>query len=100
MEPAIFALAMSRAKRPMPATKQACLFTVEMVYWVSSMRAIMNHILGEVTALKLEFKSQRAPHEDTVKPITAVFIDYESLYLSFMNKYATAPDLGPIRCIA
>jgi competence protein ComGC len=48
------------------------------------------------SALKLEFRSQKIPQEDTPKPITAVFIDYESLYLSFMCKYATAPDLGPM----
>ena len=46
--------------------------------------------------MKLEFRSQKIPQEDTPKPITAVFIDYESLYLSFMCKYATAPDLGPM----
>jgi uncharacterized LabA/DUF88 family protein len=46
--------------------------------------------------LKLEFRSQRIPQEDTPKPITAVFIDYESLYLSFMNKFATPPDLEPM----
>ena len=46
--------------------------------------------------MKLEFRSQKAPQEETAKPITAVFIDYESLYLSFMNKYATAPDLEPM----
>ena len=44
--------------------------------------------------MKLEFRSQKIPQEDTPKPITAVFIDYESLYLSFMCKYATAPDLS------
>jgi len=46
--------------------------------------------------LKLEFRSQRTPTEETQKPITAVFIDYESLYLSFMNQFAMAPDLEPM----
>jgi len=46
--------------------------------------------------MQLEFRSQRTPAEEASKPITVVFIDYESLYFSFMNKYAIAPDLGPM----
>jgi uncharacterized LabA/DUF88 family protein len=46
--------------------------------------------------LKLEFRTVKSPPTLQDKQLTAVFIDYESLYISFMNQYQTAPELFPM----
>jgi uncharacterized LabA/DUF88 family protein len=46
--------------------------------------------------VKVEFRVHKSPSETDNDIMTAVFIDYESLYFSFLNKFACAPDLFPM----
>ncbi|MDR1464977.1 MAG: NYN domain-containing protein [Oscillospiraceae bacterium] len=46
--------------------------------------------------MKIEYVTQQPPPEGSQQKLTVVFIDYESLYLSFLNQFATPPDLYQI----
>jgi hypothetical protein len=43
--------------------------------------------------MKLDIRAIKCPAEDSPKKLTAVFIDYESLFISFQKQLSSAPDL-------
>ena len=46
--------------------------------------------------MRLEFKTVKAPREDCTTKNAFVFIDYESIFVSFSKHYSVAPPLGSL----